>query len=182
MYRRGDDGQYLVPGIQDMQNSPRRTPNSEMIFIGTPKACPNVISIYTSQSSFLVFKIGTLVVWPIVVNLSAKRHNTLPINTTTPTVPVSTWNPADFLPINMQVEKWNDRSKYNNSTPSIWYFALMMSVYFLINKDLENVEIREFETIQIPFWTYGNVLFRTCYHMYSYLKFKHSNIQTFIFH
>ena len=26
------------------------------------KACPNVISIYTSQSSFLVFKIGTLVV------------------------------------------------------------------------------------------------------------------------
>ena len=35
---------------------------------------------YTSQSSFLVLKIGTLVVW-LVVNLSAKRHALL-INTT----------------------------------------------------------------------------------------------------
>ena len=44
--------------------------------------------------------------------------------------------------------------------------------HFLINKVHENVEIRGIENIQIPFRTHGNVLFRTCYRMYSYVKFK----------
>ena len=43
--------------------------------------------------------------------------------------------------------------------------------HFLINKVHENVEIRGIENIQIPFRTHGNVLFRTCYRMYSYVKF-----------
>ena len=43
----------------------------------------------------------------------------------------------------------------------------------LINKVRENVEIREIENIQLPFRTHGNVLFRTCYRMYSCVKFKH---------
>ena len=45
--------------------------------------------------------------------------------------------------------------------------------HFLINKVRENVEIRGIENIQIPFRTHGNVLFRTCYRMYSCVKFKH---------
>ena len=44
--------------------------------------------------------------------------------------------------------------------------------HFLINKVRENVEIRGIENIQLPFRTHGNVLFRTCYRMYSYVKFK----------
>jgi hypothetical protein len=44
--------------------------------------------------------------------------------------------------------------------------------HFLIKKTIINVEIRENENIQIPFWTHVNVLFRTCYRMYSYVKFK----------
>ena len=44
--------------------------------------------------------------------------------------------------------------------------------HFLINKVHENVEIRGIENIQIPFRTHGNVLFRTCYRMYAYVKFK----------
>ena len=43
--------------------------------------------------------------------------------------------------------------------------------HFLINKVHENVEIRRIENIQIPFRIHGNVLFRTCYRMYSYVKF-----------
>ena len=43
--------------------------------------------------------------------------------------------------------------------------------HFLINKVHENVEIRGIENIQIPFRIHGNVLFRTCYRMYSYVKF-----------
>ena len=45
--------------------------------------------------------------------------------------------------------------------------------HFLINKVHENVEIRGIENIQIPFRTHGNVFFRTCYRMYSCVKFKH---------
>ena len=44
--------------------------------------------------------------------------------------------------------------------------------HFLIKKTIINVEIRENENIQILFWTHVNVLFRTCYRMYSYVKFK----------
>ena len=44
--------------------------------------------------------------------------------------------------------------------------------HFLINKVRENVEIRGIENIQLPFRTHGNVLFRMCYRMYSYVKFK----------
>ena len=43
--------------------------------------------------------------------------------------------------------------------------------HFLIDKVRGNVEIRGIENIQIPFRTHGNVLFRTCYRMYSYVKF-----------
>ena len=43
--------------------------------------------------------------------------------------------------------------------------------HFLINKVHEYVEIRGIENIQIPFRTHGNVLFRTCYRMCSYVKF-----------
>ena len=43
--------------------------------------------------------------------------------------------------------------------------------HFLINKVHENVEIRGIENIQIPFRINGSVLFRTCYRMYSYVKF-----------
>ena len=45
--------------------------------------------------------------------------------------------------------------------------------HFLINKVHENVEIRGIENIQIPFRTHGNVLFRTCYRMYSCVKFNY---------
>ena len=44
--------------------------------------------------------------------------------------------------------------------------------HFLIKKTIINVEIREIENIQILFWTHVNVLFRTCYRVYSYVKFK----------
>ena len=45
--------------------------------------------------------------------------------------------------------------------------------HFLINKVHEYmyVEIRGIENIHIPFRIHGNVLFRTCYRMYSYVKF-----------
>ena len=45
--------------------------------------------------------------------------------------------------------------------------------HFLINKVHENVKIRGIENIQLPFRAHGNVLCRTCYRMYSCVKFKH---------
>ena len=76
------------------------------------------------------------------------------------------------------------RPRYHVVDWSDTYFKKKMSViivflvndglfeHFLIKKTIINVEIREIENIQILFWTHMNVLFRTCYRMYSYVKFK----------
>ena len=152
---------------------------------------------YTLKYSFSVLKIGTLVVWP-TVDLSAKRC-TLPINATifcdiwsistkfdqfgsiwlvvrnvriqrrvlwyfagTPRPSISTTLPrSNLIGYVFQKEIVRDNR----------FFGLWWSFeHFLIKKTIINVEIRENENIQIPFWTHVNVLFRTCYRMYVFIR------------
>ena len=71
------------------------------------------------------------------------------------------------------VSYWSDTYYYKKLSVKIMFLVNEgLFEHFLINKVRENVEIREIKNIQIPFRTHGNVLFRTCYRMYSYVKFK----------
>jgi len=76
------------------------------------------------------------------------------------------------------------RPRYHVVDWSDTYFKKKLSVIivFLVNDGLFEHFLmkisrlsrnkRENENIQILFWTHVNVLFRTCYRMYSYVKFK----------
>ena len=71
-----------------------------------------------------------------------------------------------------RVAYWSDTYYYKKLSVKIVFLVNDgLFEHFLINKVHENVEIRGIENIQIPFRTHGNVLFRTCYRMCSYVKF-----------
>ena len=85
----------------------------------------------------------------------------------------STWSMYQASQPRYHVVDWSD-TYFKKKLSVIIVFLVYDGLFehFLIKKTIINVEIRENENIQIPFWTHVNVLFRTCYRMYSYVKFK----------